>query len=254
MINGLGKFREHFAGLENRYVLIGGVACALLFKRSGLEFRSTKDVDMVLCVEVVDEAFSTAFRKFLNGGGYQAREHASGRRELYRFHKPTNREYPHMLEVFSRRPGTLAFDMDTAFARIPVANEQVSLSAILLEDNYYDAIANARREISGISLVDETLLIPFKAKAYLDLSQRAERGEPVDNKNILKHRNDVLRLTQLLIISAPVDVSDTLRDDVSDFLRHIARGNLPEGKSLGLPFSTQRAMELLHAVFLSGKQ
>jgi hypothetical protein len=50
MVVGLDKFREHFAGHEEQYAVIGGSACFLVFEQAGLDFRATKDIDMVLIV------------------------------------------------------------------------------------------------------------------------------------------------------------------------------------------------------------
>ena len=105
MVTGIGKFREHFAGHEHQYVLIGGAACDLIFTDLGLQFRATKDMDIVLCVEVVDSAFASAFQGFIEAGGYQVRQRSDGRKEFYRFHQPVNAAYPYMIEVFSRKPG-----------------------------------------------------------------------------------------------------------------------------------------------------
>ena len=44
-------------------------------------------------------------------------------------------------------------------------------------------------------------LIPFKAKAWLDLKERKSSGEQVDSKNIKKHKNDVFRLAQLITVN-----------------------------------------------------
>src|SRR5690554_642280 len=49
---------------------------------------------MVLSVEVVDAAFGTAFKEFLDAGGYQARERSTGEKEFYRFHKPSDQGFP----------------------------------------------------------------------------------------------------------------------------------------------------------------
>ena len=54
----------------------------------------------------------------------------------------------------------------------------------LLDDNHYDAMQSAKRIIDGVTIVDETLLIPFKARAFLDLSDRAAKGEKIDSKNV----------------------------------------------------------------------
>jgi hypothetical protein len=72
------------------------------------------------------------------------------------------------------------------------------LSAILLDDAYYEFILAGRREVDGLPWVGEDRLIPLKASAWLDLGERQAKGEPIDTKNIRKHANDVLRLSQLL--------------------------------------------------------
>lgn len=88
MVTGIDKFQKFFAGHEDHYAIIGGAACDPLFDEAGLDFRATKDIDMVLCIEVVDTAFGTAFKAFLDAGGYQARERSTGEKEFYHFHGP----------------------------------------------------------------------------------------------------------------------------------------------------------------------
>ncbi len=58
MVRGLDSFREWFRGYEEQYVIIGGTACDLLMSDSGLDFRATKDIDLVLIVEMIDTAFA----------------------------------------------------------------------------------------------------------------------------------------------------------------------------------------------------
>ncbi len=43
MVKGLDVFREHFAGYEDQYVLIGGTAATLAMTEAGLEFRATAE-------------------------------------------------------------------------------------------------------------------------------------------------------------------------------------------------------------------
>ena len=104
MVKGLDRFREHFAGQEANYALIGGAACDILFGQAGLTFRATRDFDIVLCVEVVSANFGTVFAEFLQAGGYQARERSTGRREFYRFHRPSDETFPAVIELFARGP------------------------------------------------------------------------------------------------------------------------------------------------------
>ena len=54
MVKGLDLFREHFRSYADRYVLIGGAACDLAMGEAGLDFRATKDLDIVLCLEAID--------------------------------------------------------------------------------------------------------------------------------------------------------------------------------------------------------
>jgi hypothetical protein len=61
MVQGLEYFKEFFQGFEDRYTLIGGVACHLSMTEVGLDFRATKDLDIVLCTEALDKEFVQRF-------------------------------------------------------------------------------------------------------------------------------------------------------------------------------------------------
>lgn len=72
MVKGIDRFRAHFADHEHQYVLIGGAACELLMDEAGLDFRATKDLDIVLIVEALDPAFAESFWSFIEEGGYDS--------------------------------------------------------------------------------------------------------------------------------------------------------------------------------------
>ena len=248
MVTGIQKFREHFAAHGSQYAIIGGTACDLLFNAAGLNFRATKDIDMVLCVEV-DPAFGQTFEAFLNAGGYQARERSDGGREFYRFHRLTDQSFPFMIELFSRRPGNLDLTEDAILTPIPVDEDIVSLSAILLDEDYFEALQAAKRQIDGITIIDETLLIPFKARAFLDLTARLEAGGNVDRKDIKKHRNDVFRLAQLLPLDASVDLPEPLRRDLRTFVDSALADETLDPKAFDVRFSRNEAANLLRTVY-----
>jgi hypothetical protein len=249
MVAGIEKFREHFAGHENQYAIIGGAACDMLFGAAGLPFRATKDIDMVLCVEVVDAAFGEKFKAFLDAGGYQTRERSDGKKEFYRFHKPTDRNFPFMIELFSRKPGMLKLPDNAGLAPIPVEEDVVSLSAILLDDDYFAAIQSAKRIVDGVTVVDETLLIPFKARAFLDLSDRSAKGEKIDSKDIKKHRNDVFRLVQLLPGEASIKLGEPIAADLRRFLELAAKDNTLDPKSFEVRLSRDEGITLLRTAY-----
>ena len=249
MVTGIKKFREHFAGFEEQYALIGGAACDLIFADTGLAFRATKDLDVVLCVEVVDTDFAGAFQGFLEAGGYKARQKSDGRKEFYRFHQPTNVAYPSMIEVFSRQPGGLELPDVRYITKVPVDESILSLSAILLDECYYVALQNSRIVIDGISLLSHELLIPFKAKAFLNLTQRQADGDTVRNNDIRKHRRDVFRLAQLLPADHRVVVAEPITNDLRKFLDSVRNDESFNPKSFEVPLSRAEGIALLENVY-----
>lgn len=249
MINGVHRFREHFAAHTEQYVLIGGAACDLLFEHAGLPFRATKDFDVVLVVEVVDAAFATTFAGFLDSGGYQAREKSDGDKEFFRFHKPKSADYPYMIELFYRRPKGLVLPDHIKVTPIDVEDGILSLSAILLDDDYYAALQDSRTVIDGISILDEALLIPFKARAYLDLLKGRADGAEVDEKHIKKHRNDVFRLLQLFPADRRIDVPEAISADLKRFVMAIKDDESLKPKSFGVNFTRTDGVEILMAAY-----
>jgi len=218
MVIGIDRFRAHFAGHEHQYALIGGAACDLIMDEVGLGFRATKDLDIVLIVEALDGAFAERFWAFVEEGGYEVRERSEGEKVLYRFQKPQAADFPAMLELFSRAPEGLNLAADSHLTPIPIDEAAASLSAILLDEDYYAFLKSMVRVVDGIPVLDEAAIIPFKARAWLDLTRDRDAGDKVDDKNIKKHRNDVARLLQLLRPDASYALPDTVASDMRSFV------------------------------------
>lgn len=87
--------------------------------------------------------------------------------------------------------------------------------------------------MDGISVLKETCLIPFKAKAWLDLSERKANGESVDSKNIKKHKNDVFRLAQLITADTRQMLSSEIATDMRLFLTEMRNEDI-DMKALGI--------------------
>jgi hypothetical protein len=103
VVKGLDIFRTWFAEYSRSYILIGGTAASLAMAEAGLEFRATKDLDVVLLVEALTPAFGGAFWEFIQSGGYEIRQSSGGGKPtLYRFRKPADSNFPMMIELFSR--------------------------------------------------------------------------------------------------------------------------------------------------------
>ena len=117
------------------------------------------------------------------------------------------------------------------------------LSAILLDDAYYEFILAGRREIDGLPSVGEDRLIPLKASAWLDLGERQAKGELIDTKNIRKHANDVLRLSQLLAPDTRIPVAERIAQDLNRFLDAIETHRSIDPKSLKINSSVGEIAE-----------
>lgn len=235
MVRGLDVFRKYFAGHADQFVLIGGTAATLAMEEVGLEFRATKDLDIVLHIEALSPAFGEVFWSFVEAGRYEIRQASdTGKPVFYRFQKPGDERFPVMLELFCRAPDGIKLAEGSHLTPIPIDEAVASLSAILLDDAYYEFILAGRKEVDGLPCVGEDRLIPLKASAWLDLSERQAKGEHVDTKNIRKHANDVIRLSQLLVPETRIPVAARIAEDLNRFLDGIEADRSIDPKSIKL--------------------
>ena len=65
MVNGLNSFINQFQAFPNCYTVIGGTACDILMADAGLDFRATKDIDMILILEDNFPDFAKAFWEYI---------------------------------------------------------------------------------------------------------------------------------------------------------------------------------------------
>ena len=238
MVHGIELFREKFKEYTGKYVFIGGTACDIILGNSGAQFRATKDLDIVLIIEAVDGEFISKFLEFVNEAEYEHINKGTGKNQFYRFSKPGNRQYPAMIELFSARPEWLK-TIDTRLSPIAVDDSEESLSAILLNDEYYNFLKDGAYVVDGLSVLSLEYIIPFKMKAWLDLSERKENGEQIDSRNISKHRNDVLRLAANLDPGKRVNLPEEIKRDVLLYLGNASTLN-GDLKALGYPRVTYK--------------
>lgn len=232
MVRGIKIFKEHFREYIGQYVFIGGTACDIILGKLGADFRATKDLDVVLLIEALNENFVEEFTAFIEEGGYQHMKKGTNDNQFYRFEKPVNQEFPYMIELFSRKPD-FHLNFDTRLTPIHVSDDVMSLSAILLDEEYYALLTEGMVEIDGISVLGLEYLILFKIKAWLDLSERKAAGEEIDSKNIKKHRNDVFRLAANIDKNARIAITDIVKEDVRLFMEQ-AEKNPVDVKNLGI--------------------
>jgi len=137
------------------------------------------------------------------------------------------------LELFARKPDMLDLAEGAHLTPIRVDEEISSLSAILLNDAYYAFLHSGKRTIEYIPIVGPEHLIPLKARAWLDLTERKGAGDTIDAKSIAKHRNDVFRLYRVIDPAFKTAIPMDIRHDMGVFLD--AMGSEPvDLKNLGI--------------------
>lgn len=232
MIRGIEVFKKSFEGYKDQYVLIGGAACDIAMEETGNGFRATKDLDIVLIVEALTPEFGKAFWNFIRAGGYRNKSRSTGKPQFYRFDKPEVPGYPYMLELFSKSPFEIGME-EQVLAPMHIDDEVSSLSAILLNDVYYQMLLDGKIEVEGLMILSPVFIIPFKAKAWLDLTDKKNKGISVDEKDIRKHKNDIARLVVVVDGNAPIALPREVKEDMGLFLSQYEK-EPADLKNLGL--------------------
>lgn len=223
MVSGLESFKKAFAGYEDCYTVIGGTACDILMSEADLDFRATKDVDMILIIENRFKEFSEILWKYIKEGEYTCGRKIKDevRTEFFRFTDPKSSKYPKMIELFSKDPGYQLYDEDTVITPLHIEEGVSSLSAIMLNDDYYNFMMDGREVVAGVGVLSAEYLIPLKIRAWVDLTERKNNGIHVDDKNIKKHKYDVFRLYNLVVPERRIKITKTMKEDINIFLEAI---------------------------------
>lgn len=169
---GIEIFKEHFKDFRECYIVIGGVACEDHFEGEGIVFRSTKDIDLILIVEALNNEFIAHFWEFIKQGNYEQKQIGEGERQHYRFINPETEYFPIQIELFSRTPDVITRTDDMTLTPIPADEELSSLSAILMDDEYYEFTIKHSQKGTTIHRADDLALICLKAKAFLNLTKK----------------------------------------------------------------------------------
>ena len=218
MVLGMESFKQWFMEYADQYIIIGGTACDLLMEENGLDFRATRDIDMVLIIESLTPEFAMKFWEYVKAADYKHIRKSSGTPQFYRFSNPVSYDYPQMIELFTGRTDIIKTSDNAVLTPLHIDDEISSLSAILMDRDYYQFLRDGRQVLDSLSILDVGHLIPFKAKAWIDLTHRQKNGEHVDGKNIRKHKNDVFRLSMILTAETKIDLPVSIRRDLEDFL------------------------------------
>lgn len=230
MVKGLDKFREYFGDYAQHYTIIGGTACFWNLQAVGLGFRATQDIDILIILENYDINFNRHLWKFFTDGKYGNLQKELTEQKFYRFLKPGNNEFPKQVEILCRKPDAVNLPDGIAVTAIDPEEYFSHLSAIILDNDYYNFTVGNSYTLNGLHISRIETLICLKAYAYLNLSYRKEQGEDIDEKNINKHKRDVFRLGAGLKETGFI-LPSKIRSDLKRFLEKMEKEK-PEVGSL----------------------
>jgi hypothetical protein len=227
MVRGLDIFREYFEQYPDNYVIIGGTACDIIIDEAGFVPRATKDIDIILVIEALSRDFVIQFYKFVQDANYERKEKSADERKYFRFMKPENKEFPYQIELFSRKPHLIDLEEFEHITPIPVDEDLSSLSAILLNDDYYNYMIRHSANEKGLHRANIESLICLKAKAYTEIKERIANGSNEDSKQYRKHKTDIFRLTVMLTDNDIFELPQTIKTNMQSFIDDIIN-DLPD--------------------------
>lgn len=245
-VEGLEKFRDCFEGYEDCYTIIGGTACDILMSETEFDFRATKDIDMIILLEDRYQEFAQIFWNFIAEGGYRCGWKQSSKSHFYRFTDPKS-GYPVQIELFSRKPD---YHLEISNEIIPVyiSDDVSSLSAIMLDDDFYKFMMDGRKIMNGVSVLSAEYIIPFKMYAWLNLIEQKSSGIHVNSRDLRKHKYDVFRLLQIVSDEAKVEATGLVRKTIVQFLELI-ENEILDFKATGIEFDRTQGLSLLKEIY-----
>lgn len=233
MVAGLDIFRERFARFSDNLVIIGGTACYEILSGTEMHPRATMDIDIVIIVENMTAEFARAFWAFIAEGGYRPGIRKDKNNEpkyvLYSFDHG-RAGYPVKVELLSRHNEIFTSAAHTE--PLPIDGDVSSLSTIILDEPYYNLTVRNSFVSDGLRFAAPLALMALKARAYLNLIADREAGKKINTKDILKHRNDVLKLTATLTVTdraiVDTEIAGTIRNFADVLLQSLPNQSLQD--------------------------
>lgn len=250
MIQGIATFTEYFKDNNEDYVVIGGLATAMVMNDLGFIARATKDIDLVVITKE-NEVFLKKILSFIEIAGYKTKQRTNNdsRHNLFRFLDSEDKSYPEQIELFAIHNSDSEILKDSHIIPIETPEYYTYLSAILLDTDYFNLLLQHTNHIDGLHVATPEALIPLKIHAYLNLSLDK-------NPDAKKHFNDVIRLAPLLDDQSTVILVGKPKEDFIRFLPMLEKSEdstvdnvLKAAKEQKV--SKESILILLNAVYLS---
>ncbi len=242
--NNLISFREAFREYTDYYTVIGGTACMILMEEASRDFRATKDVDMILIMEDGGKEFCETLWEYILRGKYTCGWKDS-EPHYYRFTEPLP-GFPSQIELFSRRAD---FELDSRIIPVHIDEDVSSLSAIALDEDFYEFMKNGRRVVDGISILGAEYIIPFKMYAWLNNLNLKRQGKKVNSDDIKKHKLDVFRLLPLINPDVKIKTDGNVRATVLSFIENMGEETVAD-EFLTNGRTKEESLDIFRGVYL----
>lgn len=212
MIQGITNFTKYFKEYENDYVVIGGLATAMVMNDLGFTARATKDIDLVVIAKD-NEEFIKRLLSFIDMAGYKTKQKTihDTKHNLFRFLDSDDKEYPEQIELFAIHTSDSQIVKDSHIIPIQTPEYYDYLSAILLDTDYFNLLKQHTTNIEGLHVATPEVLIPLKIHAYLNLT----KSQSQDSK---KHLTDIVKLITLLDEEESIILTAKPKNDFLEFL------------------------------------
>ena len=244
---GLSHFEAHFRELKDQYVIVGGFATLMLLDRQLPNHgKATHDIDLVLLTST-SAAMAAKIKTYIKEGGYTIQKGQQDRYQYYRFVEPQAKGYAKEIELFAAEE--YGIELDEGQRIIPIDPEEglYSLSAIMLDREYFDMIKSNIEEIEGIPYSNTLATMLLKMSAEYDLYHKG------DDK-WKKHRRDILKLTLLLTGEERLVLTGRMIADVTFFKAEVEKLTLKMIKQIvgkGVAVDKDAVVHSIEQVFVT---
>lgn len=139
-------------------------------------------------------------------------------------------------------------DVPGGIIPIHIDDDTSSLSAILLNDDFYRFMLEGRETIDGVTILSAEYIIPFKMFAWLDLTKTKESGKHVNDKDLRKHKNDVFRLIQIVTLEKDINIYGSVKETIKEFIKRMETEPV-DFNNLGIDMEKKEALNILDKLY-----
>ena len=251
IVAGIERFEEVFTKYADSFIVIGGSACRAVLPNGPIQPRRTRDIDMVLVLESIDAEFIGAFWGFIKDGGYKcaSRKNEDGSLK-YVFYSFVEGEegYPEKIEILSRQADEIGTPIDYHIEYLETGEDYSHLSAIILDQDYYEYLISNFVITNGIRYASEVSLICLKSLAYLNLIEDKNNGKKVNSDDIKKHRRDVMMAVASLKPYERYEVPQKIMESINKFIQEVSHDAVRQSLRESLKVDENYFSELLNSL------